>query len=72
MVNIDHKNFPEFLLQTITTTTDKQSAEDLEIAYIKAFQTHISGYNKYLGGGTKGKPKPSIRPIAKPDDITTR
>lgn len=71
-ISTDHKSFPEFLLQTITTTSDKQAAEDLEIAYIKAFQTHITGFNKYLGGGTKGKPVKSIRPINIPDNATTR
>jgi hypothetical protein len=71
-VSTDHKKFPEFLQQIITTTTDKQAAEDLEVAYIKAFQTHISGFNKYLGGGTKGKPVKSVRPLQLNNDTTTR
>jgi hypothetical protein len=69
-VSTDHKLFPEFLFQIITTTTDKQSAEDLEIAYIKAYNTHIDGFNKRLGGGNKSK-KLFTRP-SQPQNVTTR
>jgi hypothetical protein len=69
-VSTDHKNFPEFLFQIITTTTDKQAAEHLEIAYIKAFNTHINGFNKQLGGGN-GTKKFLTRP-SQPDNVSIR
>lgn len=66
----NHEFFPEFTFQVITTTTDQKTAEDLEIAYIKAFKTHIDGFNKKMGGGSSKKY--STRPTNIPNDISTR
>lgn len=67
----NHKLFAEYTFTILHTYSDQQTAKDMEEALIKAHQTHIHGYNVYIGGGNKSK-KFKTRPISQPDDIETR
>lgn len=67
----NHKEFPEYTFTILHTVSDKQTAKDLEIALIKAHNTHITGYNVYIGGGN-GSKKYKTRPLSTPNDIETR
>ncbi|MCA6603001.1 MAG: GIY-YIG nuclease family protein [Pseudanabaena sp. M007S1SP1A06QC] len=69
-ISTNHDLFPEFLIQTITTTQDENAADVIEKALIQAYQTNITGYNKYIGGGYKSK-KYSTRP-SQPSNVITR
>lgn len=67
----NHKEFPEYTFTILYQYNDKQVAKDIEEILIKAHQTHIHGYNVYIGGGNGAK-KFKTRPISQPDDIQTR
>ncbi len=69
-ISTNHDIFPEFLIQTITTTQDENAADVLEKALIQAYQTNITGYNKYIGGGCNTK-KFLSRP-SNPQNVITR
>ena len=70
-ISTNHKMFPEYTFTILHQYNDEQTAKDMEIALIKAHQTHINGYNVRIGGGN-GSKKYKTRPISQPDDLTTR
>lgn len=67
----NHKLFAEYTFTILHTVSDKDTAKDLEIALIKAHNTHISGYNINIGGG-RNTNKFKTRPLSTPNDIETR
>lgn len=67
----NHRLFAEYTFTILHQYNDKETAKDMEIALIKAHQTHIHGYNVRIGGG-KNTQKFKTRPLSTPDDITTR
>ena len=70
-VSTNHKLFPEYTFVILHQYNDQQTARDMEEQLIKANNTHINGYNTYIGGGSKSK-KYKTRPVSNPDDLQTR
>jgi hypothetical protein len=70
-ISTNHKLFAEYTFTILHQYNDEQTAKDMEIALIKAHNTHITGYNVLIGGGNNSK-KFKTRPLSTPDDLQTR
>lgn len=61
-VSSNHDIFPEFTPVVFEELNDENAAKALEKSLIIAYKTHITGFNKQIGGGGKRTKYISTRP----------